>query len=244
MHGTQARDIAIRSPNCSTQSSRPIYVVDAERRIVYCNPALADVARSGAEANRRAARRVPFGDRRPTTTGPRRFGAAHRFVPAAAGSGRRSHARARLVCLARDGRWCIGRRNSCRSTVRERRSQNAIDRADAREFGVSGAAGRRRHVAAGSCGRAVGRADGRRTAPHDPPVPPGQASRYSIESLLGDSSAMQKVRAQVAAAAASGANTLICGRHGSGPWHTLPGRFTTARRATTAEAACRSIANC
>ncbi len=46
-----------------------------------------------------------------------------------------------------------------------------------------------------------------------------QASRYSIESLLGSSLAMQRVRAQLAAAAASGANTLIRGRRGSGRGH-------------------------
>jgi DNA-binding NtrC family response regulator len=46
-----------------------------------------------------------------------------------------------------------------------------------------------------------------------------QAGRYSIESLLGSSAAIQKVRAQVAAAVASGANTLICGPPGSGRGH-------------------------
>ena len=47
----------------------------------------------------------------------------------------------------------------------------------------------------------------------------GQAQRYSIASLLGSSSAMQKVRSQVEAAAASGANTLIVGPRGSGRSH-------------------------
>jgi DNA-binding NtrC family response regulator len=46
-----------------------------------------------------------------------------------------------------------------------------------------------------------------------------QASRYSIESLLGNSLVMQKVRSQLAAASASGANTLICGPPGSGRGH-------------------------
>jgi DNA-binding NtrC family response regulator len=46
-----------------------------------------------------------------------------------------------------------------------------------------------------------------------------QAGRYSLESLLGDSSGMRKVRAQVAAAAASGANTLVYGHPGSGRGH-------------------------
>ncbi len=46
-----------------------------------------------------------------------------------------------------------------------------------------------------------------------------QASRYSIESLLGNSLSMQKVRAQVTAAAVCGANVLVCGPRGSGRGH-------------------------
>jgi DNA-binding NtrC family response regulator len=46
-----------------------------------------------------------------------------------------------------------------------------------------------------------------------------QTAAYAIESLLGDSAAMRKVRAQVVAAAASGANCLIFGPHGSGRGH-------------------------
>ncbi len=46
-----------------------------------------------------------------------------------------------------------------------------------------------------------------------------QTSRYTLESLLGNSPAIQKVRAQVSAAVASGANTLICGPRGSGCGH-------------------------
>ncbi|HVT26899.1 MAG TPA: helix-turn-helix domain-containing protein [Lacipirellulaceae bacterium] len=47
----------------------------------------------------------------------------------------------------------------------------------------------------------------------------GQAGRYAIESLLGTSPAMEKVRAQVAAAAACGANVLVCGPRGCGRGH-------------------------
>jgi DNA-binding NtrC family response regulator len=46
-----------------------------------------------------------------------------------------------------------------------------------------------------------------------------QAGHYGMESLLGGSPAMKKVRAQVAAAASSGANVLILGRRGSGRGH-------------------------
>jgi DNA-binding NtrC family response regulator len=46
-----------------------------------------------------------------------------------------------------------------------------------------------------------------------------QAGQYSPESLLGNSLPMQKVRAQIAAAAASGANVSICGLRGTGRGH-------------------------
>jgi DNA-binding NtrC family response regulator len=46
-----------------------------------------------------------------------------------------------------------------------------------------------------------------------------QAARYSLSATLGDSTAMLKVRAQIAAAAACGANVMICGHPGSGRAH-------------------------
>jgi DNA-binding NtrC family response regulator len=46
-----------------------------------------------------------------------------------------------------------------------------------------------------------------------------QAEQFAIESLLGTSSAIAKVRAQVATAAAGRANVLVVGREGSGRSH-------------------------
>lgn len=46
-----------------------------------------------------------------------------------------------------------------------------------------------------------------------------QSRQYAVESLLGGSSPMRKVRSQVAAAAASGANVMVCGPRGSGRAH-------------------------
>lgn len=46
-----------------------------------------------------------------------------------------------------------------------------------------------------------------------------QARHFAVESLVGESSAMRKVREQVAAAAASGANVLVRGRPGCGRAH-------------------------
>jgi DNA-binding NtrC family response regulator len=47
----------------------------------------------------------------------------------------------------------------------------------------------------------------------------GQANYYAVESLLGESLPMQKLRAQVDAAAASGANVLVIGKPGTGRGH-------------------------
>ncbi|HEX2475454.1 MAG TPA: helix-turn-helix domain-containing protein, partial [Lacipirellulaceae bacterium] len=47
----------------------------------------------------------------------------------------------------------------------------------------------------------------------------GQAAHYALHSLLGVSSVMRKVRAQIAAAAASAANVLVIGPAGSGRGH-------------------------
>jgi DNA-binding NtrC family response regulator len=46
-----------------------------------------------------------------------------------------------------------------------------------------------------------------------------QAGQYAVESLVGESSAMRKVRTQVAAAASSGVNVLVGGPRGSGRSH-------------------------
>lgn len=46
-----------------------------------------------------------------------------------------------------------------------------------------------------------------------------QAAEHALESLLGESPGMRKVRAQIAAAAASQANVLIHGRRGTGREH-------------------------
>ena len=48
-----------------------------------------------------------------------------------------------------------------------------------------------------------------------------QAEQFGIESLLGTSSAIAKVRAQVAAAAADRANVIVAGRDGSGRSHVV-----------------------
>ena len=56
-----------------------------------------------------------------------------------------------------------------------------------------------------------------------------QSEGYAIESLLGTSSVIEKVRAQVAAAATGRASVLVRGRRGSGRAHVAP-RFTIIPR--------------
>ena len=78
---------------------------------------------------------------------------------------------ARSVAWPAAAACCIARPSSCRSAAPASRSKSR-DPQVAEQFARVGAAGRRRPVAAGSGGRSFGRADGRRTAPHDPPLSP------------------------------------------------------------------------
>ena len=147
-----------------------------------------------------------------------------------------------FVAMAATGDWCIDRRNSCRSTAgRAKRREQSRTATDA--VRRSGAAGRADDLSPQELATEL---SGEPTADELHRTirrfRRGQASRYSIESLLGNSSAMQKVRAQVAAAAASGANVLIYGRRGTGRG-TWPGPFTTRRRERSAPSWCRSIAS-
>jgi DNA-binding NtrC family response regulator len=198
-------------------SSRPTYVVDASRRIVYCNPALAGWI--DLPTKRITGRRVEFHSEQPTSDDAVRTETApltdlcpppHAFA-GAGGVGT-------ISCVGRDGRLRhraadfvpLGREH------KTRKSQNAsavdhhpvlvllaIEDLSPQEVAaeISGDA------ATDELHRTIRRF--RRS----------QAQRYSLKSLLGPSSAMQKVRAQIEAAAASGANTLIYGRPGSGRSH-------------------------
>lgn len=199
------------------QSSRPIYVVDAQRRIVYCNPALA--AWIDLEPKRIVGRRVEFHSEEPKLDEAGRSDAAPltdlcpppHVLAGEAGLGT-------LSCLARGGRM-LHRTAEFVPLGRAPKTQKSRDEQSAQQFDVlvllAGDDLLPQEVAAEVSGEPT--ADElHRTIRR---FRRGQAQRYSIQSLLGPSSAMQKVRAQVEAAAASGANTLIYGHRGSGRSH-------------------------
>jgi DNA-binding NtrC family response regulator len=198
------------------ESSRPIYAIDAERRIVYCNRALA--AWLGIELRRIIGRVVeyhsePAGDEDET----REEGPLTDLCPPPqvfAGEG----CAGILSCMARDGRL-VHRKAEF---VPLGTSESVKSRAKAQPTPIFAVLGML--AAADLSAQELATAlSGEQTADELHRTirrfRRAQASRYSIESLLGNSLAMQKVRAQLAAAAASGANALICGPRGSGRGH-------------------------
>ncbi len=199
-------------------SSRPIYAIDAERRIVYCNRALATWL--GMEPRRIIGRLVEYHSQPATGDGesPDDMPLADLCPPPRAIAG--VACVGALSCLRRDGRLVhrqaeyvplgdIGREKANRVKDHQVPLRCAVlvvismDDMSTQEV----ASGQTAEPVFDETHRTIRRF--RR----------GQASHYSIASLLGESAAMQKVRAQVAAAAASGANTLVCGARGSGRGH-------------------------
>ena len=182
-------------------------------------------------------RRISFGAGGRRRSTPDDAGAAHRFVPAAASVGRRA-VRGHGVCVAATGDWCIGRRSSCRCV--RGNGESATERS-----GVLVLLGRGRHVAAGTGRRAFRRADGRRIAPHDPPLSP-----RSGRSVLASNRCSARVRRckrcgpKSAAAAASGANTLIIGPARQRPGACGPGDPLSRGRRCGREARARRLRAC
>jgi DNA-binding NtrC family response regulator len=203
-------------PALFDESRRPIYAIDAERRIVYCNPALAawlDIA-----GGRVVGRVVEYhsephendnsgGDAAPLTD----LCPPPRALAGEACMGT-------LSCMGRGGRL-VHRKAEFVPLASARRVKANQNQATSEPFAVlvllAEADMSTQEVAAELSGEPT--ADElHRTIRR---FQRSQSKRYSIESLLGTSAAMQKVRAQVMAAAASGANTLIIGPHGSGRGH-------------------------
>jgi DNA-binding NtrC family response regulator len=199
------------------ESSRPIYVVDAQRRIVYCNPALA--AWIDWEPKRIVGRRVEFHSEEPTSAVAIRGESApltDLCPPPHALAGETSVGT--ISCLARGGRMLL-RTAEFMPLAGGGNSRKTRDPQIVEQFAVlvllAGEDLLPQEVAAEVSGEPT-TDELHRTIRR---FRRGQAQRYSIQSLLGPSAAMQKVRAQVEAAAASGANTLIFGRRGSGRSH-------------------------
>lgn len=197
-------------------SGRPIYAIDAERRIVYCNRALADWLEM--DPGRIIGRLVEYhseptvDDEEAREDGP----LADLCPPPQAFSG--EACTGTLSCVARDGRLIHRRADFVPLGSVDAKSSRKTDSA-APACGVLAmlaAADLSTQELATASSVDPAADDLHRTIRR---FRKAQASRYSIESLLGTSLAMQKVRAQLAAAAASGANTLICGAPGSGRAH-------------------------
>jgi DNA-binding NtrC family response regulator len=185
-------------------SSRPVYAVSARRQIVYCNAALADWL--GLKPNRIVGREVEYHSE-PESTGAESTEVmgplAALCPPPQALAGEPSAGT--VSCVARDGRMVHRRAEFVPLDVGGGGVLVLLAATDmspqelAKE--ISG------EPTADDLHRAIRRF--RRT----------QAAQYGAPSLIGGNSAIQKVRAQAAAAAASGANVLIVGPPGSGRAH-------------------------
>ena len=202
------------------QSSRPIYVIDSERRIIYANSALASWL--DLEPERIVGRLVeyhsvgsgerdtvhdataPLADLCPP---PRALAGqpCAGTISCVARDGRLAHRRAEFVPLDRPAGETIAPHSKRPLTAGGGGVFVLLDVADllpqeiAKELSVDASADELHRTI-----RQFRR---------------GQAALYRLESLLGQSSAMRKVRAQVAAAASSGSNVLVCGPPGSGRSH-------------------------
>ncbi|MEX0610889.1 MAG: helix-turn-helix domain-containing protein [Pirellulales bacterium] len=194
-------------------SSRPIYAVDARRRIVYCNSALA--AWLDLQPARIVGRLVEY------------------HSQPAAGGGSRADELAPLADLCPPPRALTG--EPCVATISclarggglvHRRAEFVplgmanLREADSRsQSGVLAFLASRDLTPQELASELSGESSADELHRTIRQFRRAQAVRYAVESLLGESTAMRKLRAQVAAAAASGANTLICGPAGGGRAH-------------------------
>jgi DNA-binding NtrC family response regulator len=199
------------------KSDRPIYIVDPQRRIVYCNPALAEWI--DLERMRIVGRRVEFHSEEPSSDAADRKDVAPLIdlcPPPSAIAGEPSNGT--ISCQTRDGRMLyraaefvpLGRIGASReSHTADEPSRSAVLVLLAAENFTT-------QELAKEISSEPTADDLHRTIRQ---FRRAQARRYSIKSLLGPSPAMQKVRAQVEAAAKSGANTIVYGPAGSGRHH-------------------------
>lgn len=188
-------------------STRPIYAIDNRRRIVYCNAALS--AWLEMSSDRIIGRIVEYHSEPEVVRGARQDESVPPLVdlcpPPRALAGETCVAT--ISILARGGRLVYRRAEFVPLGPTGPDSGVLVLVADHDLLPQELAAQVSGEPAADELHRVIRRF--RRT----------EAARYAIETLLGDSSAIHKVRTQVLAAAASGANTLICGRPGSGREH-------------------------
>jgi DNA-binding NtrC family response regulator len=201
------------------ESGRPIYALDGQRRIVFCNPALE--AWLGLESRRIVGRLVEYHSDESGDGGAAREsgGPLTGLCPppqALAGQSRT----ATVSCVTRDGR------------LLHRRAEFVP--LHARAHLPNSEAPRDAPLVHGRMLAFVAESDlsPQDLAAHLSAEPTtdelhtairrfrrSQAGRYAVETLLGDGSGIRRVRAQVVAAATSGANTLVVGPPGCGRSH-------------------------
>jgi DNA-binding NtrC family response regulator len=208
----RTRAIAESLLDLLNKSSRPIYAIDGRRRITYCNDALATWLE--LEPKRIVGRLVEY----------------HSEPPA---DGQNADT-APLADLCPPPRALAG--ESCTGTISCAIMGGSLIHRQANFTSLPAVADRRDQKTRRDAGVLVVLADRNLTpeeltagANADPAAEELhrtirrfrrlQAARYSLSATLGDSTAMQKVRAQIAAAAASGSNVLICGHPGTGRAH-------------------------
>lgn len=193
--------------NLLDNSSRPIYAIDARRQLIYCNAALA--AWLDLAPEQIVGRYVEYHSEPSEDVGPRagaRAALTDLCPPPQAIAGAPS--KGTIGCVGRDGRL-VHRRAEFLPLGAAGRAVNGVlvllsaDDLSPQEL----ASGATDDPSADELHRAI-RSFRRQ-----------QASHYSIESLLGESDAIRKIRAQVVAAAASQAHVLVRGRRGTGREH-------------------------
>jgi Bacterial regulatory protein, Fis family/Sigma-54 interaction domain/PAS fold len=200
-------------------SIRPVYVVDAVRRIIYCNAALAEwlelepgriIGRTVEYHSEAANKTTAGGDLTPLTDlcpPPRALAGepCQGTISAMARDGRLAHRQADFVPLG-----------AIHSSAKSPKIGDSKAITQGGVLVLLSAEDLSPQEIASDLSGDPSADDLHRTIRQ---FRRGQAALYAIHSLLGESSAMRKVRAQVAAAAASGVNVLVSGRPGGGRGH-------------------------
>lgn len=188
-------------------SARPIYAVDARRQLVYCNAALATWL--GLAHDQIVGRFVEYHSEPAEDIGPRasaRAALTDLCPPPQALAGTPS--KGTIGCVGRDGRLVHRRAEFIPLSAASQGSDGVLVLLAADDLSPQElAAGASDDPTIDELHRAI-RAFRRQ-----------QSAEHALESLLGESDAIRKVRAQVAAAAASQAHVLIRGRRGMGREH-------------------------
>ncbi len=187
-------------------SSRPTYAVDARRQVVYCNAALANWL--GMEPERIVGRSVEYHSE-PAATGSTKPGSAAALTdlcpPPQALAG--TFTKGTVGCVGRSGRL-VHRRAEFIPLAADQSAGGVLVLLAENDMSPQELATELTdEPAADELHRVIRRF--RRN----------QAAEFAIETLLGTSAGIRKVRAQVAAAAASAANVLVCGQRGTGREH-------------------------